>query len=317
LIAHYAVTLFHEAGVPTDVLQFLPGSGRTVGAALVADPRLDGVMFTGSTDTARSINQTLAKRTGSIVPFVAETGGQNVMIVDSSALAEQVTADVIYSAFDSAGQRCSALRVLFVQEDIADALIDMIVGAMKELVVSDPQYLTTDVGPVIDEGSLSMLRAHVQAMKREATLLYECDISAAPKGTYLAPTAFELKHLSQLTQEVFGPLLHIIRYKAKHIDDVIQQINDTGFGLTLGIHSRIAQFAQSVERNTRVGNTYVNRDMIGAVVGVQPIGGEGLSGTGPKAGGPNYLFRLCSEKTLSVNTTAAGGNASLLTLSEE
>lgn len=318
LIAHYAVSLFHKAGVPTNVLQFLSGKGSAIGNALVDDERLAGIMFTGSTDTAKLINRTLAKREGAIVPFVAETGGQNVMLVDSSALPEQVTADVLASAFDSAGQRCSALRVLYLQEEVADKIIAMIVGGMKELRVNDPAFLTTDVGPVIDKSALAMLQAHAERMRAEATLLYQCDISAAPaNGHYFGPCAFELKSLSQLPHEIFGPILHIIRYKSKDLDQVINDINATGYGLTMGIHSRISQFAEYIESRTRIGNTYVNRNMIGAVVGVQPFGGEGLSGTGPKAGGPHYLYRLCSEKTLSVNTTAAGGNASLLTLTEE
>ena len=318
LIAAYAVKCLHEAGIPTAALQLLPGKGSVVGKQCIEHVKTAGVMFTGSTETARFINQSLASKDGPIVPLVAETGGMNAMIIDSSALPEQVTADVIYSAFDSAGQRCSALRVLFVQEDIADKVITMLTGAMARLTMDDSWLLHTDVGPVIDDDALQMLHAHREKMMDEAKLLYEVTLPAACKnGNYFAPCAFELTSLSQLEREVFGPILHVIRYKAKALDDVIQQINDTGYGLTLGIHSRINQFAQYIIDRVHVGNIYVNRNQIGAVVGVQPFGGEGLSGTGPKAGGPHYLFRLCAERVVSVNTTAAGGNASLLTLGEE
>lgn len=318
LIAHYAVQCLYEAGVPKAALAFLPGPGRTVGAKAIAHPRTAGVMFTGSTQTAQFINQALAQKDGPIVPLIAETGGLNTMLVDSSALPEQVTADVIYSAFDSAGQRCSALRVLFVQEDIADKLITMLTGAMARLVMDKSWLLHTDVGPVIDNKALNMLQNHFDKMQKEAKLLYQVKLPEHLKnGTYFAPCAFELKSLSQLEAEVFGPILHIVRYKAKDLDKVIAQINDSGYGLTLGIHSRINQFARYIIDRVHVGNIYVNRNQIGAVVGVQPFGGEGLSGTGPKAGGPHYLFRLCAERTVSINTTAAGGNASLLTLDEE
>lgn len=318
LIAALAVKLLHEAGVPKDVLQLLPGKGEVVGAALVADERIAGVMFTGSTETAKLINQTLANRRGGIIPFIAETGGQNVMIVDSSALPEQVVSDVITSAFGSAGQRCSALRVLYLQEDVADKIITMLQGAMAELTIGDPRLLVTDVGPVIDEDALAMLVNHQSRMQTEAKLVFECplDHEIKVKGHFFAPIAYEIKDLSVLTREIFGPCLHIIRYKAEDLPKVVAEINATGYGLTFGIHSRINSTIDYLLTNVRVGNAYVNRSIIGAVVGVQPFGGEGLSGTGPKAGGPNYLLRLCSEKSISVNTTAAGGNASLMSLSE-
>lgn len=317
LIAREAVRLLHTAGIPDAVLQLLPGEGSLVGAKLVADTRVAGVMFTGSTETARLIQQTLANRSGPLVPFIAETGGQNVMIVDSSALPEQVVADVLLSAFNSAGQRCSALRVLFVQEDIAEPLLAMLQGAMAELTVGDPSLLATDIGPVIDEDALRMLENHLVKMQTEATLLYQVPMKALPPGHFFAPTLVEIKQLRLLQREVFGPILHIIRYAAKNLDPILDDINQTGYGLTLGIHSRIDATVKYIENRVAVGNIYVNRNMVGAVVGVQPFGGEGLSGTGPKAGGPYYLPRLCVERVVSVNTTAAGGNATLVSLSEE
>ncbi len=317
IIASRAIALLHEAGFPRDVVQLLPGSGSVVGNTLVSDLRVKGIVFTGSTETARSINQKLAAREGAIIPFVAETGGQNAMIVDSSALTEQVTQDVITSAFRSAGQRCSALRVLFLQEDIADKTINMIKGAMAELKVGHPGALNADVGPVIDENAKAQLHAHAVKMKEKATLIYEVAMSeSADKGSFFAPRFFEIPSLDILTEEVFGPILHVVRFKGSKLDDVIAQINRTGFGLTLGIHSRIDETIDYIISRVSVGNIYVNRNMIGAVVGVQPFGGEGLSGTGPKAGGPYYLPRLATERTLSVNTTASGGNATLMSLEE-
>lgn len=317
LIAAEAVRLLHEAGVPKAVLQFLPGRGEVVGAKLVADTRVAGVMFTGSTETARLIQKSLAHREGPLVPFIAETGGQNALIVDSSALPEQVVADVIQSAFNSAGQRCSALRVLFVQEDIADSLLEMLKGAMAELVIGDPSLLSTDIGPVIDPEALQMLQKHFVKMQNEATLIFQVPQKNLPSGHYFAPCAFELKNLSLLTREVFGPILHVIRYRAQELDKILEEINQTGYGLTCGIHSRIDATVNHIIQRLAVGNMYVNRNIIGAVVGVQPFGGEGLSGTGPKAGGPHYLPRLCVERSVSINTTAAGGNATLVSLSEE
>lgn len=320
-IAAAAVSVLHEAGIPRDVLHFTPGRGSIVGARLVADTRVKGIVFTGSTETARSINQTLANREGPIVPLIAETGGQNAMIIDSSALPEQAVMDVVSSAFYSAGQRCSALRVLFVQEDIAPRIIEMLRGAMAELKLGDPSLLSTDIGPVIDNNAKAGLEEHVEHMRKEGKLLYQVALPQI-KNTYqgissfFAPCAFEINSLSQLTREVFGPILHVIRYRSQDLEQVIAAINKTGYGLTLGIQSRIDSTIDYIYSRLHVGNTYVNRNMIGAVVGVQPFGGEGLSGTGPKAGGPHYLLRLCTERTLCVNTTAAGGNASLLCLGD-
>jgi RHH-type proline utilization regulon transcriptional repressor/proline dehydrogenase/delta 1-pyrroline-5-carboxylate dehydrogenase len=318
LVAARAVRLLHEAGVPVDALHLLPGDGATVGARLVADPRIAGVAFTGSTETARAINLALAQRTGPIVPFIAETGGQNALIVDSSALPEQVVADVLASSFNSAGQRCSALRVLCLQDDVAERTLTMLGGAMRELVIGDPLSIATDVGPVIDGEARQGLEQHVERMRREARMLVELPLPAGLEhGTYFAPRAVEIASLRQVEREVFGPVLHVRRWRRDRLEEVLDEVAATGYGLTLGIHSRIDETVEAVRRRLRVGNTYVNRNMIGAVVGVQPFGGEGLSGTGPKAGGPHYLYRFAAERTLSVDTTAAGGNASLLSLQEE
>lgn len=317
LIAARAVELLHQAGVPPKVLHLVIGDGPSVGGPLVIDPRINGVAFTGSTETAHLINRALAARAGEIVPLIAETGGQNVMIVDSSALPEQVIKDAVFSAFRSAGQRCSALRVMFVQDDIANGIIQMLAGAMKELIVDDPQSVTTDIGPVIDEDAQNMLNSHCGFLDSEAELIYKTVVNQSlTEGTYVAPAAYELKDLGVLKGEVFGPILHLIRYKSANLDKVLSDIQNTGFGLTMGIHSRIESNCRYIQSKTQIGNTYVNRNMIGAVVGVQPFGGEGLSGTGPKAGGPRYLHRFAVERTLSVNTTAAGGNAALMTLSD-
>ncbi len=317
LIGYAAVKLLHEAGVPDAVLQFLPGDGATVGAALTRDPRVAGVAFTGSTETARAINRAMAARDAAIGVLIAETGGQNALIADSSALPEQLVKDALSSAFTSAGQRCSAARVLFVQEDIADKVIEMIAGAMAELKVGDPGLLSTDVGPVIDADALKLLEDHAAKMAQEAKLIATAATDdSVSHGTFFAPRAWELKSLSQLTRENFGPALHVLRWKADQLDAVVDTINATGFGLTLGIHSRIDETIDRIARRAKVGNVYVNRNQIGAVVGVQPFGGQNLSGTGPKAGGPHYLPRFATEKTVTVNTTAAGGNASLLTLGD-
>lgn len=315
LIAYEAVKLLHAAGVPVDALHLLPGDGPTIGNALLSDPRLGGVAFTGSTDTARLINRKLAERDGPIVPLIAETGGQNAMIVDSSALPEQVTRDVVISSFQSAGQRCSALRCLFVQEDVADKQIAMIAGAMKELRVGDPAWMSTDVGPVIDSEAKAALNAHIAELKKSAKLVGETPLgTACDKGTFVAPTAFEISGIDTLDREHFGPILHIVRFKSHELDAVVDAINATGYGLTCALHSRIDDTVARVLRRLKVGNAYVNRNQIGAIVGVQPFGGEGLSGTGPKAGGPRYLHRFAAERTISIDTTAAGGNASLMTL---
>ncbi len=317
LIGYYAVKLLLDAGVPEGVVQFLPGDGATVGAALTADPRVAGVAFTGSTDTARAINRAMAARDAAIGVLIAETGGQNAFIADSSALPEQLVKDAIGSAFTSAGQRCSAARVLFVQDDIADKVMTMLSGAMAELKVGDPGLLSTDVGPVIDADALQILQDHAVRMEKEARLIAAAELSeAAAHGTFFAPRAYELKNLDQLHKEIFGPVLHVIRWKGDQLDAVIDQINATGYGLTLGVHSRIDETVDRISSRINVGNVYVNRNQIGAVVGVQPFGGQGLSGTGPKAGGPHYLLRFATEKTVTVNTTAAGGNASLLTLGD-
>ncbi|MFO0028825.1 MAG: bifunctional proline dehydrogenase/L-glutamate gamma-semialdehyde dehydrogenase PutA, partial [Pseudomonadota bacterium] len=315
LVGFAAVRLLHEAGVPADVLQFLPGDGAVVGAALTRDPRVTGVVFTGSTETARIINRTLAGRDAALATLIAETGGQNAIIADSSALPEQLVKDAMASAFTSAGQRCSAARVLFVQEEIADKVCAMLAGAMGELTVGDPGLLSTDVGPVIDEDARRILVEHAARMDREAQLIRAVEPGpACGHGTFFGPRAYEIPSLATLTREVFGPVLHVVRYAARDLDAVIDAINATGYGLTLGIHSRIDGTIAHIQKRVRAGNCYVNRNIIGAVVGVQPFGGEGLSGTGPKAGGPHYLARFATERTLTVNTTAAGGNASLLTL---
>ncbi|HET6397738.1 MAG TPA: bifunctional proline dehydrogenase/L-glutamate gamma-semialdehyde dehydrogenase PutA, partial [Pseudoxanthomonas sp.] len=319
LVGFAAVKLLHEAGVPAEVLQFVPGDGATVGAALTADPRVAGVAFTGSTETARAINRALAAREeAAIAVLIAETGGQNALIADSSALPEQLVKDAIASAFTSAGQRCSAARVLFVQEDIADRVVAMLAGAMAELKVGDPGLLSTDVGPVIDDDALRTLQAHAERMDREARLVAIAPMAGADTahGTFFAPRAYEIDGLSRLQREVFGPVLHVVRWQADRLDAVIDQVNATGYGLTLGVHSRIDETVERIASRARVGNIYVNRNQIGAVVGVQPFGGQGLSGTGPKAGGPHYLARFATEKTVTINTTAAGGNASLLTLGD-
>lgn len=317
LIAFKAVQILHQAGIPKDVLQLLVGSGRIVGAKLISDTRVAGVMFTGSTETAKFIEQSLANRSGPIALFIAETGGQNAMIVDSSALAEQAVIDIASSAFNSAGQRCSALRVLFVQEEMAPKLLDMLKGYMNELTIGDPSLLSTDIGPVIDRGAQQMLKKHFAKMETEAVFVAQVPMRESPTGHYFAPAVFELSDLSLLEGEIFGPILHVIRYKAKELDKVMDAIINTGYGLTLGVHSRIDTTVQYIANRMPVGNIYVNRNMIGAVVGVQPFGGERLSGTGPKAGGPHYLPRLCIERAISTNTTAVGGNARLVSLLED
>ena len=318
LIAAAAVRLLHRAGVPEAALQLLPGDGATVGGRLAADDRINGIAFTGSTETAKRIQRALAERDGPIVPLIAETGGQNAMIVDSTALPEQVVQDVVFSSFQSAGQRCSALRVLYLQEEVADRMIDMLAGAMDEISIGDPARLSTDVGPVIDAEARDMLLGHVKRLTNEGRLIKACELGPEQEhGTYVAPAAFRIDSMQDLQREVFGPILHIVRYQAARLDSVIDEINGAGYGLTLGIHSRVDSTVEHIARRMRVGNAYVNRNMIGAVVGVQPFGGEGLSGTGPKAGGPRYLYRFATERALSIDTTAAGGNASLMSLDEE
>ena len=310
LIGALAIELMHEAGIPRAIVQLVPGDGST-GAALTAHPLIAGVAFTGSTDTARKINRGLADRPGPIIPLIAETGGQNVMIVDSSALPEQVTRDVIWSSFQSAGQRCSALRVLFVQDDVADSMLEMIAGAMQALTVGDPRDLRTDVGPVIDEDAKRVLDDHIAELTGKAKLLAMLELPDLP-GHFVAPTMMEIASLADLAAEHFGPVLHVVRWKSGELEAVIDAINATGFGLTLGLQSRIDTTRTLVERRARVGNFYVNRNQIGAVVESQPFGGEGLSGTGPKAGGPHYVARFATERVTCIDTTAAGGNATLM-----
>lgn len=317
LIAFKACQLLHEAGVPINALQFLPGDGAVLGKVLLNDACVAGVAFTGSNETASLIQRALATRSGPLASFIAETGGLNVMIVDSSALPEQVVNDAVTSAFGSAGQRCSALRILCVQEDIADRVIELLVGVMRELTVGDPANIATDIGPVIDEEALTRLTAHAAQMRGQAIVHHEVSLpSQTAAGVFCAPMLVELKTISELKHEVFGPILHVVRYKATELERLLHEVEATGYGLTLGIHSRIEATINWISRKVRVGNVYVNRNMIGAVVGVQPFGGMGLSGTGPKAGGPHYLSRFTTEQTITINTVAVGGNASLLTIGE-
>jgi RHH-type proline utilization regulon transcriptional repressor/proline dehydrogenase/delta 1-pyrroline-5-carboxylate dehydrogenase len=311
----FATELAHKAGVPKDAFQFMHCNGIDVSEHLLTDSRVKGVVFTGSTDTAIRINQTLASRQGPIVPLIAETGGMNAMIVDSSALHEQVVTDVISSAFQSAGQRCSALRVLFIQEDVADDLLHMLSNAMSDLEVNDTRKLSTDVGPLIDSAAKENLENHILYLNSlektgHAKNIYTC--SAPDHGDFFGPELWEIESINLLKEEVFGPVVHVVRFKADELEKVFCQINDTGYGLTMGIHSRLESTIATAERLAKVGNLYINRNMIGAVVGVQPFGGEGLSGTGPKAGGPNYLLRFVHERTFTQNITACGGNTTLL-----
>jgi RHH-type proline utilization regulon transcriptional repressor/proline dehydrogenase/delta 1-pyrroline-5-carboxylate dehydrogenase len=318
LTAAHVVRLLYAAGIPDTVLHLLPGSGAELSPYLLDDANTHGVAFTGSTDTARQINQHLANRSGPIAPFIAETGGQNAMIVDSSALVEQVVLDVMQSAFNSAGQRCSALRVLFLQNDIAPRVLKMLTGAMEQLQIGDPALIATDVGPVISATAQRDLLSHVARLQKTAKPVFEMNLPAADvAGHFVAPVVYEIDDMNYLQHEVFGPILHVIRFDAKHLDRVIDAINATGYGLTLGIHSRIESTQRHITSRVRVGNMYINRNMIGAVVGVQPFGGEGLSGTGPKAGGPHYLHRFATERVITTNTTAVGGNASLLALQDD
>lgn len=317
LVAAQAALLLHEAGVPGDALHLLPGDGPRVGGRIVADGRVAGVAFTGSFGTARLIEQELARRPGPITPLIAETGGQNVMLVDSTALPEQVVDDVIASVFQSAGQRCSALRVLYLQEEIADRVLTMLAGAMRTLVMGDPLDPMTDIGPVIDEPARERLERHVTSIRRTGRLVVRCDLPrGCDHGSFFAPCLFEIDSIRQLDHEVFGPVLHVVRFSAHDLDRVLDEIQATGYGLTLGIQSRIGGFAREVSDKIRVGNVYVNRNMIGAVVGVHPFGGRGLSGTGPKAGGPHYLLRFVTERSYSDNVAAQGGNVELFDLQE-
>jgi RHH-type proline utilization regulon transcriptional repressor/proline dehydrogenase/delta 1-pyrroline-5-carboxylate dehydrogenase len=311
LVGALAVRLLAEGGVPEGALHFLPGDGRALGEALLPDPRVAGVVFTGSVDTAQAINRTLAQRPGALAAFIAETGGINAMIVDSSALPEQVVRDAAQSAFDSAGQRCSALRLLCLQDDTSEHVLRLLRGWMDELVIGDPALLATDVGPVIDTDSCTQLSAYIRSQR----VLHQCRLDARhERGLFVPPTVVELARVEDLQREVFGPVLHVVRYRAERLGELVDSINASGYGLTLGVHTRIDAVANAIAARARVGNVYVNRNMIGAQVGVQPFGGMGLSGTGPKAGGPHYLPRFATEQTLTTNTAAVGGNATLLSL---
>lgn len=314
-IAKLAVELMHSAGIPEDVLHLMIGDG-SLGDFMVSQENVAGVAFTGSTTTAKIIQKSLAEHNPAIVPFIAETGGQNAMIIDSSALLERAVDDVIHSAFGSAGQRCSALRIAYVQDDVADVFIDLLSGAMDELVVGDPVDLATDVGPIIDFDAKTNLDAHVDYILEHGSLIKRAQIYGDDARLF-APIALEIEDVSVLKEEVFGPVLHVIRYKAEALDAVIDEINSTGFGLTFGLHSRIENRSEDLAARVRAGNLYVNRTITGAVVGVQPFGGMGLSGTGPKAGGPYYLKAFAQEKLLCVDTTASGGNASLVSLTDD
>ncbi len=311
LVAMQAVRLLHAAGVPATALHLLPGDGE-VGAAVVADARVAGVAFTGSTEVGRSINRMLAAKDGPIVPLIAETGGINPMIVDATALPEQVTDDVLTSVFRSAGQRCSALRLLCVQEDVADRMIAMIAGAVRELQVGDPRLPATQMGPVIDAEAKARLDRWIDRMEGEGRVLFRHAGPVPAGGTYVRPAVVTLDRARDLTEEVFGPVLHVVRWRADGLDALLDDLAASGYALTLGIHSRIDATAQQVVERLPHGNVYVNRNMIGAVVGTQPFGGGGRSGTGPKAGGPNTLRRFACEQVVTVNVAAAGGNASLL-----
>lgn len=312
LIAKRAIELFHEAGFPADVVQAILAPGKLVEDTILKESALRAVMFTGSTAAAKQINRQIADRDGPIIPLIAETGGQNAMIVDSSALTEQVVRDIVQSAFDSAGQRCSALRVLFIQQDVKEKTLSTLTGYLDTLNLGDPLDWETDIGPVIDSASQSELMLHIERFRQKERVLYEGKLPEL-KGHFVPPTIIALDDLSELHEEVFGPVLHVISFSSDKIDETLNQINRTGFGLTLGVHSRINQFCETVAKRAQVGNVYINRNMIGATVGSQPFGGQDLSGTGPKAGGPHYLLRLANEKTISVNTAAVGGNTKLLT----
>ncbi len=317
LVAAQAVRLLMEAGLPAGVLALLPGDGPSVGQPLSTHPGLTGVAFTGSTETAWQIQKNLASRGGALPVLVAETGGLNAMIVDSTALPEQVVTDVLQSAFLSAGQRCSALRVLCLQEEIADRVLEMLKGALATLTLGDPRWIATDIGPVIDEEARGRLLAHRERMQAEGRIRYEMPLpEAGPSGCFFAPLLVEVDSIQSIGGEIFGPILHVLRFRGESLDSLVMAINETGFGLTLGVHSRIERRVRELFRGTFCGNTYINRNMVGAVIGVQPFGGSGLSGTGPKAGGPHYLHRFAVERVLTTNTSAIGGNTTLLNLSE-
>ena len=314
LIACRAVELMHQAGIPLQALHFLPGNSRDLGPLLTSDPRIEGIAFTGSTQSAWTINRALAARDSSIASLIAETGGQNALIADSTCLPEQLVKDVIRSAFGSAGQRCSALRVLYVQEDIADKVIELLTGAMACLQLGDPRKLATDIGPVIDTHERQKLLAYIEEAKHKGQLLAQTSVAdRLSVGNFVAPTLLEIASICELREEHFGPICHLVRFRSQDLDQVIADINATGYGLTLGVHTRNETLAQQIAAKIHAGNVYINRNMVGAVVGVQPFGGCGLSGTGPKAGGPHYLLRFVREKTVSNYLAAVGGNIQLLT----
>jgi RHH-type proline utilization regulon transcriptional repressor/proline dehydrogenase/delta 1-pyrroline-5-carboxylate dehydrogenase len=315
LVAFELIRLLHRAGIPAGALNFAPGDGK-IGAFLVADRRVAGVAFTGSTEVARNINRALAAKDGPIPSLIAETGGINAMIVDATALPEQVTDDVIASAFRSAGQRCSALRLLCVQEDVADRVLDMVMGATRELKLGDPRELATHVGPVIDNEAKNKLDRWISMMGSRGTVLFRLEAEPPAGGTYVAPTIIALGNARELTEEIFGPVLHVVRWRSNGLDQLLDDIAANDTALTLGIHSRIEAVVARIAARMPHGNIYVNRNMIGAVVGSQPFGGSHLSGTGPKAGGPNYLRRFALEQVVTVNTAASGGNATLLSEEE-
>ena len=306
LLAHRAVQLMHEAGIPADVVQLLPGTGSTVGGALTSDSRIAGVCFTGSTATAQSINRKMAENMAPDATLIAETGGLNAMIVDSTSLPEQVVRDVLASSFQSAGQRCSALRMLYVQKDIADHLLEMLYGAMEELGIGDPWLLSTDVGPVIDDNAKKKIVEHCDRFEKQGRLLKK--LKVPEQGLYVSPAVLKVNGIEDLEEEIFGPVLHVATFEAKDIDKVVDAINDKGYGLTFGIHSRVDRRVERIASRIRVGNIYVNRNQIGAIVGSQPFGGEGLSGTGPKAGGPQYVRRFLKGETQS-RSLPQGGKA--------
>ncbi|MCH2037455.1 MAG: bifunctional proline dehydrogenase/L-glutamate gamma-semialdehyde dehydrogenase PutA [Rickettsiales bacterium] len=316
LIAAWMVGILHEAGVPEDVLQMCIGTGGTIGNALVSNPVIKGVCFTGSTQTAHHINQTLANRNAPPATLIAETGGQNCMIIDSSAFIEQAVDDVIMSAFDSAGQRCSALRVLYLQDEIYDHFIEMLTGKLDSMMIGNPARFQTDIGAVIDDKAKAVLEGYCLKMTEEAELLFQYTLQdgVETQGSFVAPCIFRIDHINQLEHEVFGPVLHVIRYQYDALDSIIEQINSTGYGLTFGIHSRLNQRIDTITSQIHAGNIYINQAITGATVGSQPFGGHDKSGTGPKAGGPLYLYRFVNEKTMSINTTSIGGNMDLLSL---
>ena len=315
MIAYRIVELLFEAGLTKDVIALLPGSGKRLGDILTTDNRVAGVCFTGSTQTAKAINMNLASRDGAIATLIAETGGQNVMFADSTALPEQVVRDALQSAFVSAGQRCSALRVLYLQEEIADRIVELLKGALADYVIGLPYNRTTDVTCVIDQRAKDGLMAHIESLTEKNKLVAQAPLDAELQGYFVAPTVFEIDSIQTLTKEHFGPILHIVRYQRDNLLKCIEEVNQTGFGLTMGVHTRNDHVIDLVEKHARIGNYYVNRNQVGAVVGLQPFGGRGLSGTGPKAGGPLYLSRFMNERSTSINTAAIGGDAALIGLS--